>query len=124
MNDEEFLKDFEQMLKNIEALEKTKPVEYRLYLVDDKPSFFSMEQLDMPFVMATKEDYDLARIDRIEIVDNKITYRKLEFFTNNKLTRGAGGFSTLKNDMQFVVHKDYVGEVTQWKIDERTNRYQ
>ena len=106
-------------------------LEYRLYYDKNTgdPLFFSMTDEPGEYIIVTKEDYEEAAINYIQVVDNKLVRKKLDSeLTNRYVPADNTDFAvteitnsstkTIKNDIQFVVDDTYNGEVSIWKLDD------
>jgi hypothetical protein len=115
--------DFEQQLKLLAKMIEPLPVfkeEYRLYYDKNSgdPLFFSMESPLGDYIIVTKEDYEQAAINYIQVVEGKLVRKKLQSELQNRYIPSATGVRTIEDDIQFVVDDDYKGPVSIWKLDD------
>jgi hypothetical protein len=121
MNDE-FEHQLELLMKMIEPL-PTAIIQYRLYYdkFSGDPLFFSMESLPGDYIIVSKEDYEHAAINYIQVIDGKLTKKKLSSQIVNRLSideNKNSNIRTLLNDIQFVVDESYTGPVSVWKLND------
>jgi hypothetical protein len=115
--------DFQQQLKllatMLEPLPKFKE-EYRLYYDKSSgdPLFFSMESPAGDYIIVTKEDYEQAAINYIQVVNGKLVRKKLQSEIQNRFVPSIDGIRTTENEIQFVVDETYTGPVSIWKLDD------
>jgi hypothetical protein len=98
------------------------PPEYRVYYdKENQIVCFSMERLEMSYVVVSKEIFETYRPDLFRIVDGQIVRRDLHF--QNKLQLKANGtkFASIKGDQQFAVSTEWSGEKTFWDINDGNN---
>lgn len=115
--------DFNQQLKTLIAmLEPLPPIRYEYRLYYDKstsnPLFFSMETPPGDYIIVTKEDYESAAINYIQVVDNKLVRKPLHSEIQNRYVPAVEGTKTILNDIQFVVDNDYKGPVSMWRLND------
>jgi hypothetical protein len=118
--DEEFLRQLAELEKMLEPM----PValnEYRLYYdtPTGNPFCFAME--DHPgsaYIVVSKEDYERNAINEIKVINGRLYYMKVDAHNKVRYVVSNNGLPTLKNDIQFVVDDEYVGDVTNWKLDD------
>jgi len=116
--------DFTEQLKILMTmLEPLPPIRYEYRLYYDKstgnPLFFSMETPPGDYIIVTKEDYESAAINYIQVIDNKLVRKPLHSDIQNRFVPTADqGTRTIENDIQFVVDETYVGPVSIWRLND------
>jgi hypothetical protein len=78
---------------------------------------FSQEELEHPYVQVEREIYESFRPDLFKIVDGKIM--RIEQYQTNRLQLKKNGsiFASMKDNMQFAVPLDWMGEKTYWDMN-------
>ena len=112
MLDDEKLKEIFRIYKPPEV----RPIFYRAYY-DPKTKevlHLSQEELDLPYITITKEQFE-SRATDIWIISEGQLMRK-DVYNQIRLQLRPNGvkFASIKDNMQFAVHKDWTGEKDFW----------
>lgn len=107
----------DDLLAEIFALYKPQepagPAEYRVYYTDEGIFCYSQEKMEYPYVVVDENTYREGRPDLYRIVDGKLVRKEIYFQNRNQLHKGKT-YATIKDDMQFAVPADWVGEKDFW----------
>ena len=103
-----------EILKIYKPIEP-RPIFYRAYYDSETNQVLhlSQQEMDMPFVEITKEQFDSCATD-IWRIDGDRMVRKDEYFQHRLQLRKGSTYATLKGDMQFAVEADWSGDKDLW----------